>query len=1140
MTSLENAKRALIQKLTTDPNNQDFLNVIEDFFARISSDFTLHEETIEKNEQLFTEHFKHIEEKLQRNTQDLHTSNIETLAKIDQITTQTRQNYSNNIKTLEVQFIADKNTNEAKLQELDVQFKEATKTYQQEYNKTYGAIKKQLDVIKSSHNKHTESIEKEKTKIDASLTTTYQNKKQEIFDAITTKTQDFNERLIGLQHVRDLQSKAHDDDYIIIKTHYNTLLKYLNQHINKLKQLKQKSILDIQFFIQSKQEPIEASLSLFETQTKNTNEVLKIKLIEKTEEIHQKRQLLVSEYENALLTIQTATAQAVSLLNSKLSNFRELTEANKKEVMRAFHTKSEEAKFRDVADKNQKLKKYDNELNDLILTIRKNIKYKKLEGEQQIFELNKKHQIALNTLFYDLKKLQLDYDLNIKKSNLLLLQHQKHHTDKMSRLNQQKKHVLDQLESHYQFELSRYETQLLIATESQERDLNQMSQDVFIDITTTDIDIEKLKFDHDLFMYNEQHQLQKLDMIYHYDIDMNQHQTKRSLERENLIKSLLLDEQQIREKLAKNNAERLTLEDAKHYFNLETELLEQKELQEFNYQHDAKLLKMNFDFDISKRDYLRQEHSIKVSLRRDLMASTFQKNRNLFSLEKQFQMIKNSTYMIFKQFSYTKKIKYFITTLYDKPAHPEIIRQYLTYAQAHLEDAQEQDQAMINEIKDLVLKENELNIHAISKTTKTFALSHIQAQYEDAKNKINVEEHTINQAIYDIEVIMKQQKTVQNKDDLQYEKLKKQKTSLMFKLDALDKMFQTQESMMLRKIKTQETSLFKYHHMMKKSFDALILASKQFYRHQLYVIQQLQHALYLTKSILDQQIKSANKHDDLYHQKIIFHTQSLNEVLMLQHEHASELEAQSTKNQELLFNNALKVIKARHEEQLSLHHSAHALHKQSLDSFIQTLKFKSSERIKAHLLSTSERFNELSKFMSKDETTLQQFQSHYEKTLDYFDLNTKSLNEKFERQNILSIESTTKSQQEAIETLKTKHLNTIDQLQSKIKTTEINIESRLSKYRMKVSKFRDNLNHKEVIHVRDGLKLQKLHQQKLIQQKVKTKKLLHAQQKELQRFATFHHEQSQKLIKMSHARIKNIIKTVSRGHRFKSKMMDLS
>jgi hypothetical protein len=64
--------------------------------------------------------------------------------------------------------------------------------------------------------------------------------------------------------------------------------------------------------------------------------------------------------------------------------------------------------------------------------------------------------------------------------------------------------------------------------------------------------------------------------------------------------------------------------------------------------------------------------------------------------------------------------------------------------------------------------------------------------------------------------------------------------------------------------------------------------------------------------------------------------------------------------------------------------------------------------------------------------------------------------------------------------------------------------------------------------------------QKVVGSKQRTKKLLNKQHKDMQHLESVFHQQGLNLMKYSHQRLRQNIKAVSRGYRFKSKMMDLS
>jgi hypothetical protein len=340
VSSLENAKLALMHMLITDETSKDFHTLMEDFFAFSDQKSIEIKDLSLKSHESFKTKFDELEAYYLNEKQLLMEELKESILKNQGLNDTTRALYSQNIDAIENNYLKEKNEFESKLLTFETNFKSAIKTYQQNYNKTVSVVKKQSDVIKTTHINHMQQIEAEKLERIEVLTTSF-NKR--ILD-IQTKQQEisviFQERLTALQHVRHLQSKAHDDDYIMIKTHFSTLLKSLNTHINHLKALKLSSTKSIEAYYTNQQLPYHDALKAYEENHIIDQQRINHTFIEASKQIHQKKENLILAHENELHKIQASISQAVSLLNSKLSNFRELTESKKTEVMKQFHAKT--------------------------------------------------------------------------------------------------------------------------------------------------------------------------------------------------------------------------------------------------------------------------------------------------------------------------------------------------------------------------------------------------------------------------------------------------------------------------------------------------------------------------------------------------------------------------------------------------------------------------------------------------------------------------------------------------------------------------------------------------------------------------------------------------------------------------------
>ena len=1140
VSSLENAKLALMQMLISDEASKDFHAIMEDFFAFSDQKSIEIKDLSTKSHDAFKTKFNELEAYFLKEKKELKVFNEETIKKNQLTSDTTRQTYSQNIAAIETNYLHEKNEFEAKLVSFETDFKSAIKTYQQNYNKTVSAIKKQSDEIKSTHNKHMVRIEAEKLKRIDDITTSFNANINEI----NTKQQDitaiYKERLTALQHVRHLQSKAHDDDYIMIKTHFSTLLKSLNTHINQLKTLKSNSAQFIETYYRDQQKPYHEALKAYEANYLVDEQRIKQTLIDASKRIHQTKIELIKAHENETSKIQASISQAVSLLNSKLSNFRELTESKKIEVLKEFHAKTEKEKQNDISSKNQLLRKYDSELNQLIISVRKKIKQRKIEGQLEIFEANKTHQINLNELLFELKLAQLTQDFDQRKIELLLDQNKKIYEDNIMRIESTLSHHLALLESNFNQEIIRFETQLNIATESQERDLNQLSQDVFIDITSTDIDIEKLEHAFALDALKERNDLDDAKLIHAFELESIHQETKRLLERENLIKSLLLEEQAHRESLAKNIESRSIVEDEKKYFTEKAQLLKQLEVSEHAYQFQVSTLKAEFDFDLSKIELSGLEHDIKQSLRYDLMNSQQLENIHSLRMEEQYEVIKHTLNETFNRQLLIGKLKQFIYTLYNKPAHPELIRQYLTYVNYYITETKALEENAFSVCSKRVIEYNHIHVRDVSDRARIEAIKQIDIEHLEAKKQIEVLEVSLDQKIYDIELSIKQQKQAQGKHDLTYEKLKKDKLSFVKMYASLEKERDKKIVILDKKLAIQTTSALSFAVKLDQLFKILLQTSLSYYAQQLQSIQFIQNELYITETILDQHLKSSFKLDDLYHQKLVSISLQQYNVLLAQYQQAMKLEKLDQTKRETLFNASLLIVKKKHEEKNALLNQQKSKFKFEFDTISKTLHERSLDKIKTHQSETSEKSRQLSKLISKDETTLQDFSMNYQKTLDYFDLNSKALNDKHTKQHLSNLESLHTTQKDKSLVVITKHQNSHDQLLSKIKTTETNIENRLSKYRLKVSKFRESLSMREQSNLSERFSFKKAFDQKEIMFKHNTKSMISKHEKDILVFESLRQQAITKLTQLSTIRQKQMIKTVSRGHRFKSRMLDLS
>ncbi len=127
----------------------------------------------------------------------------------------------------------------------------------------------------------------------------------------------------------------------------------------------------------------------------------------------------------------------MSILNSKLSNYRELTNDKKRKIVRDFQTKSMSSKH-ETLQKNRELTQLDNDLNQFILRTRKDIKQKKSEGQLLLLNLEKNHQTLIADIEFLIKKEIYVSQYDIKLMDMMLKHDQDKLKDQKQRLIQDK------------------------------------------------------------------------------------------------------------------------------------------------------------------------------------------------------------------------------------------------------------------------------------------------------------------------------------------------------------------------------------------------------------------------------------------------------------------------------------------------------------------------------------------------------------------------------------------------------------------------------------------------------------------------------------------------------------------------------
>ncbi len=1058
-------------------------------------------------------------------------------------TLEAQKQYKLQLKTIEENFITEKEKLELAIDQENVFYQGQIKKEQNELSKTLSATNKAISEIKKTYENHVRQIEFNHQNEKNELKLNFQDHKNDIHKHLLNIEKNYQDERTHKLALKTTASTSHDQDYILIKTYYNELTKHLNTQINSLKKYFAKTKQDIINYYDQKKKPVEQEIQVHEQKKVEAIALIKKTLEEALASINQKQKQFEESYQLKKRKLMTQTAESVSTLNSKLSNFRELTNAKKQAIIKAFHKQEKESKRAEVSQKNKKLLLLDEELNQLILKTKKLIKEKKIEGQLLLFEHEKAYHQTLAKLTFDRKHALMSHELDIKHVHLTLAQHRRHIQDRLNRIDLEAHSLIDLLQVHYDHEMHKYETQVTLASETQERDLSQLTQDAYIDVTYFDIDIEKHDFQFQTEKHMVDHQLETLQLNETHEIDLNNLKQTRELEKESLIRDLKLEEQSLRESLASHIFERKQKEIDVHHSNRVDSL-----------KHDLDKLEYAFNYDLRHAKYklnhfiTNQRHDIEkkqVIINQRLREQSLDRSLSIMkeSLEHYANKTKHMYKALFLNITQIQQLNVMLNDFYHTPAHPDALRTFFTFFASVMTQYKQTYQHTFEAYQKQMIHDYKLYIKDLMDTIR-----HIKYKDFDDEKMYLLEENTlkvnhIDESLLSLQSSMKTLKTKSRefkKLEKEYHLRMKQKESVMLQYKKIEKTFEHKKIAYDKSLNVMTKTHMRYLKKLNQTLDASLDTMIHYFETQQSIIDSMQKSLYMSDSILTTSLKNAEKIEKIYTQKLNFHQQQLFETLMLHYQLLHSLiqneKNEKTSNKELdiqTLQSKNDLLNEKHDHMMS---TERRQFRRQLVYNKQQLEYKMKQRI-----DDSEASNQvLSKRISKQELTLQNLDQSFESSLSYHDINTRDTISQNMNAYQLKLSDVTLKQQQSIHLLSKAHLHKLQSLESSVTSTEQHIESRLVKYRAFVSKKRESLKVQTQTYVHTLSKHDRLLKHKRIQAKRKTKKLLQTIKYEKRRYVLMKMRSERRLKKSYEQRQAYMQKLVTRSHKFKMRVMTFS
>ena len=477
-------------------------------------------------------------------------------------------------------------------------------------------------------------------------------------------------------------SKENDESYLLIKNTYSTLSITFNKKINELKKRYQQIITELDKDHQIRIAPIDDAIQELKTNYAEAQRKALQNYTEKMSSLNVIFDVQKSDYETKKERIIHDGNEAITLLNSKLSAYRETTQREKlikareiRDEIKSLDTeKEQDKKNRELT---QMLNQFDSELNKQIIRTNKDIQLKKKETQKRLFDLDQKHLREINE--WRLKKALFEYE---KKQDFAKIDLNFNHNLSSSELKrtselQTHQYKKDMILMQHNQDLLSLEYQLMIGASIQERELNLLANDAHMAIASFKLKEIQDENEYKKLLLGIQYERDTLKATYDADLRVLNATTQLELEKEKVKRDFIMAEQDLRIELS-------------HALYTKQEAFIKHELQllinQLDYERDMLYLENKKTLDVIKLEALLEEtkrefviseakykHQQRMSNEKATrLLKTYQNELNHNQLTAECLMDGLWLFVLHDQYSKEHVIK-----LYQLPSHPEVFKGFL-------------------------------------------------------------------------------------------------------------------------------------------------------------------------------------------------------------------------------------------------------------------------------------------------------------------------------------------------------------------------------------------------------------------------------------------------------------------------------
>ena len=751
---IKSSNLALDDLAKKDKKYKPIINQLKTLLSEIKGEFLTFDKAHIKTEQTINESHTLIKDTFNEKI-NLLNKNLGIYSKdIDTKIAQVKQDHHHQIQQNSDELLAQIEDIRHKITEYQAQFETQKSKALTIRSKEISDIDKVIANIKKQSALSIEKLESNHQKDLDNLMHKFRADEQLILDASKVASEKIEIDLNQIEETKNLYREQSDKKYVSIKSDYHEASIAFNKAVDKLKKNKELALKKLASNDEQNRQPIEDALvqlkADYEHQKATTTQLYKDKLEAHKQLIHE----LTQNYNQEKDKLIQAHGDAISLINSKLSSFRDSVASDRIERANQLKIDIENAANEDEIKALKKalqkhLRQQENELNRQIIRTEKESQillkshYENLQVlETKYLEAKSKWRIDGKQLVVDQKLTQYTQEQNFQ-YQLKSLQIQ------LKTLKATNEFELDRIDIKHLKEIAPLDLKLSIANAISEKDVNLLSNDTNYhlnhyqhqaDTLNHDYTVKKLTFDHDLevLKITKDHDLSVLNMRLQLSID----------------KEMVIRDQQLNNQQLKKDFQQLTYDKT-----VATEsLLLQKEIAlcENDITHLEKLIR-SYEHFLSDKSIVEQS-LLKHQLTTEETTTHYQERMQSVEmtqemLKKDLEVIHSRIHYLFNQIYLIYNIHHnFMLSLiqiYEIPAHPEDVKHFIQlYLEIfnHLNAIQEhaKDQFLVDLNTFQELKINDLSAHKL-KTDMNLLESEFLSKIKHIEHDIQTNEQAIHQ-----------------------------------------------------------------------------------------------------------------------------------------------------------------------------------------------------------------------------------------------------------------------------------------------------------------------------------------------------------------------------------------------------------